>query len=92
VENNILVNNGYHPHVWYADSADVFRRNIVWTDYQPAHMPSRRGARKWISTSMHDINSVTNAPAKRLQQQADATQIPSWRTHSSLIPRAAIIA
>ncbi len=39
VENNILVDGGYDPHVWYAASGDVFRHNIVWTAYRPANMP-----------------------------------------------------
>ncbi len=38
VENNILVNNTYHPHVWYANSGDVFRRNIISTEYQPVNV------------------------------------------------------
>ena len=29
VENNIMVNNGFHPHVWFLNSDDVFRRNIM---------------------------------------------------------------
>ncbi len=29
VENNITVNNAFHPHVWFENSQDVFRRNIV---------------------------------------------------------------
>ena len=28
-ENNILVNNSFHPHVWFVNSDDVFRKNIV---------------------------------------------------------------
>lgn len=35
VENNILVNNSFHPHVWFLHSGDVFTRNIVMTDYKP---------------------------------------------------------
>ena len=38
VENNILVDGGYDPHVWYDESGDIFRRNIMWTDYRPANM------------------------------------------------------
>ena len=38
VENNIMVGNGFHPHVWFDNSGDVFSRNIVWRDYQPARM------------------------------------------------------
>ncbi|MCJ8164291.1 PDZ domain-containing protein [Pontibacter sp. E15-1] len=34
VENNILVNNSLHPHVWFANSRDVFRHNIVGDAYQ----------------------------------------------------------
>lgn len=34
VENNILVNNSLHPHVWFANSLDVFKNNIVAKAYQ----------------------------------------------------------
>ena len=34
VENNIMVNNGFHPHVWFKNSGDVFRRNIMMTDHK----------------------------------------------------------
>ena len=36
--NNIIVNNGLHPHVWYMNSGDVFKNNIVFLHYQPAIM------------------------------------------------------
>jgi hypothetical protein len=35
VENNIMVNNTFHPHVWFKNSGDVFERNIVSIPYQP---------------------------------------------------------
>lgn len=35
VENNVIVNNSFHPHVWFAGSRDAFRRNIVTTEYFP---------------------------------------------------------
>lgn len=35
VENNIIVNNSFHPHVWFLNSGDVFTRNIVMTEYKP---------------------------------------------------------
>ncbi|MBL7153392.1 MAG: PDZ domain-containing protein [Phycisphaerae bacterium] len=35
VENNIMVDNSFHPHVWYRNSRDIFRRNIVFTPYRP---------------------------------------------------------
>jgi len=68
VENNVLVNNGGHPHVWYAECADVFRRNIVWTEYQPAHMPSRPWGKEMNFNLVHDINAATSTSALRLQQ------------------------
>ena len=34
VENNIMVNNGFHPHVWFKNSGDIFQRNIMMTDYK----------------------------------------------------------
>jgi hypothetical protein len=38
VRNNVMVNNTLHPHVWFANSADVFEHNIVMTGYQPILM------------------------------------------------------
>ncbi|MDR2038831.1 MAG: right-handed parallel beta-helix repeat-containing protein [Bacteroidales bacterium] len=37
-ENNIMVNNSFHPHVWFANSGDVFIRNIVSAGYFPISM------------------------------------------------------
>jgi len=36
--NNVIVNNSLHPHVWYPNSGDVFKNNIVFTAYRPAVM------------------------------------------------------
>jgi hypothetical protein len=35
VENNIMINNSFHPHVWFRNSNDIFHRNIVSTGYMP---------------------------------------------------------
>jgi hypothetical protein len=35
VENNILINNTFHPHVWFKNSGDIFARNILMSPYQP---------------------------------------------------------
>lgn len=35
VENNIMINNSFHPHVWFENSHDIFRFNIVATRYKP---------------------------------------------------------
>jgi len=39
VSNNIIINNSLHPHVWFANSADLFVHNIVMSPYQPILMP-----------------------------------------------------
>lgn len=35
VKNNIIINNSFHPHVWFKNSGDVFKRNIVMKRYAP---------------------------------------------------------
>lgn len=35
VENNIILNNSFHPHVWFENSLDIFRHNIVTRNYFP---------------------------------------------------------
>lgn len=35
VENNIMINNSFHPHVWFKNSGDVFQHNIVARKYFP---------------------------------------------------------
>ena len=35
VENNVIINNSFHPHVWFANSGDVFKKNIVLKPYYP---------------------------------------------------------
>jgi len=37
--NNIMVNNSFHPHVWFRDSQDEVLRNICFTGYRPIRMP-----------------------------------------------------
>ena len=39
VENNIMINNSFHPHVWFNNSGDVFRKNIVTRNYYPIIIP-----------------------------------------------------
>lgn len=38
VENNIMINNTFHPHVWFLNSNDVFRHNIVSAGYLPVNI------------------------------------------------------
>jgi hypothetical protein len=69
VENNITVGSSLHPHVWYAASGDIFRRNIVWREYQPALMPAPPWGQELDYNLMHRAG-VTNAPATRLHGQS----------------------
>lgn len=34
-DNNVILNNTFHPHVWFEGSGDVFRHNIVTAAYRP---------------------------------------------------------
>ncbi|MEI6890810.1 MAG: PDZ domain-containing protein [Pontiella sp.] len=76
--NNIMVNNGFHPHVWYNDSEDEFFNNIVMRPPRGASVPTRtaKGKRidnnlfytgfpeemEWYLISKWDINSVYGDP------------------------------
>ncbi|WP_054563375.1 PDZ domain-containing protein [Pseudoalteromonas sp. UCD-33C] len=35
VENNVILNNSFHPHVWFENSEDIFRKNIVLASHKP---------------------------------------------------------
>jgi hypothetical protein len=70
VENNIMVDGGYDPHVWYDQSGDIFRRNIVWTTYRPASMHRPPWGTEMDFNLVQDYGATTSAPATRLQQQS----------------------
>ena len=38
VRNNILVNGGFHPHVWFDNSGDVFEANVVMAPHRPVEI------------------------------------------------------
>ncbi len=65
-ENNVLVNNSLHAHVWFNDSHDVFRNNIVCRPYRPI------GMREWTQqidyNVLHDSSQPTTVPARPLQE------------------------
>jgi hypothetical protein len=70
VENNIMVHNGFHPHVWYAESGDVFRRNIVWTEYRPANMHRPPWGAEMDFNLTHKPDTTGSQPATQLQRQS----------------------
>jgi hypothetical protein len=70
VENNIMVDGGYDPHVWYDAGGDIFRQNIMWTDYRPANMHQPPWGADMDFNLVQDFNATTSAPATQLQRQS----------------------
>jgi hypothetical protein len=69
VENNIMVGDGLNPHLWFAESGDIFRHNIVWTAYKPALMHHPPWGREMDYNVMHE-NGAEPTPAIALQRQS----------------------
>lgn len=83
VENNITVNNSFHPHVWYADSQDIFRRNIVFGNYRPVRV-GRPWGREVDFNLLHQHGMANRQPATLLQEQ-------SGRDENSLVADALFV-
>jgi len=84
VENNVIVNNSFHPHVWYADSLDVFRRNIVFTPYQPIRVNKPWG--------LECDQNLLHTPGRPLPpQSASVLQAQSGRDEQSLVADAVFV-
>ena len=73
VENNILINNTFHPHVWFRNCEDVFRHNIVMRPYEPI------GISQWGSKV--DNNIFTDALSLKTSREKYGQD-----AHSCLIP------
>jgi hypothetical protein len=50
--NNILVNNALHPHVWFDESDDIFRANIVMNSAQGIGAPTATARGKTIDQNL----------------------------------------
>jgi len=50
--NNTMVNNSFHPHVWYVNSGDEFRSNIVMTDVKGIRAPTKTASGKCIDKNL----------------------------------------
>ena len=72
-ENNIMVNNSFHPHVWYENSQDIFRNNIVFTTYKPIRVPTPWG-KQCDYNLLHNPAQPETAAATNLQQQSKLDQ------------------
>jgi hypothetical protein len=69
VENNVMVDNSFHPHVWYGNSEDVFRRNIVFTAYKPIRVNPPWG-KEFDYNLLHAPGRQDPQPAAGLQKQS----------------------
>ena len=83
VENNIIVNNSFHPHVWFKNSGDVFTRNIVMSSYRPIQV------RHWGLEV--DYNIFTDSTAYQKPANRIPMHIPLYAPLSSLTRAGEII-
>ncbi|MDR0749471.1 MAG: right-handed parallel beta-helix repeat-containing protein [Tannerellaceae bacterium] len=72
VENNILINNTFHRHVWFSHNGNVFTRNIVMQPYEITSANECLGA-------LTDYNVFTDSASYRMAQECgnDAHSIVS---------------
>jgi len=86
VENNVIVNNTFHPHCWFAHSGDVFRRNIIFVDeYRPARMPADRA---W-GAEMGD--NLVHQPGVKIPHPALGLAAMSHRDAASIVADARFV-
>ena len=69
VYNNIMINNSFHPHVWFKDSRDVFMHNIVTAPYFPIRVPY------WGKFVNHNFFSDSLALAMSQKNNTDQNSI-----------------
>jgi len=73
VYNNIMLNNGFHPHVWFKDSHDVFRDNIVMHSHQDIQV------KYWADRVDHNIyarkEDLLKDQAKGVEKQGRAVPL-----------------
>ena len=85
VENNIMANNSFHPHVWPDENQDIFRRNIIFAQYRPAGgMPKSEWGKEMDYNLIHQPGAAHPQPATALQAQ-------SQRDANSLVGNAQFI-
>lgn len=68
-ENNIMVDNSFHPHVWFGGSQDVFRHNIVFTQYKPIRVRQPWG-KLCDFNLLYKPGQADPIPAAELQRQS----------------------
>ncbi len=69
VENNIMVNNSFHPHVWFENSGDVFKHNIAMTAYKDIRLSG------WGKEVDYNLFPNEKALLKAQQNKTDAHSV-----------------
>lgn len=64
-----MINNSFHPHVWFKDSRDVFMHNIVTAPYFPIRVPY------WGKFVNHNFFSDSLALAMSQKNNTDQNSI-----------------
>lgn len=70
-ENNVMVNNSLHPHVWFKGSQDIVRGNIVFTAYAPIRVEQPWG-QECDRNLLHENGFEGVKAAEELQQLSGA--------------------
>ncbi|MEO9570257.1 MAG: PDZ domain-containing protein, partial [Polaribacter sp.] len=69
VRNNIMVNNTFHPHVWFTNSGDVFTNNIVMKKYAGIRI------KDWGKEVDYNLFPNKGALLKAQRNQTDANSV-----------------
>jgi len=77
--NNILLNNSFHPHVWFDNGHDVFERNIVMAAYQPIRVKTWGKSVDYnLFASANDVK-LAQANGTDANSLAGDPQFVAWR-------------
>ena len=63
---NRIINNTFHPHVWFEDSGDVFEDNLIMRPYLPIGMPKVWG--ELVDRNILVTEGGDASPAEALQR------------------------
>ncbi|MDR1497688.1 MAG: hypothetical protein LBS59_04655 [Puniceicoccales bacterium] len=71
VENNVTINNGFHPHAWFVNSDDIVRKNIFFLSYMPrGGMQIPKWGKELDYNFLHVPKAREVTPAKELQKHS----------------------
>lgn len=74
-ENNITVGDSIHMHVWYPNSGDIVKRNIVFDKYRPIMMDYSNSDAEFDYNIMYSDCEATHCEELSEQTQADKHSI-----------------